>query len=275
MESLGVGPLTPVWRLLVSGGGNGPWNMALDEALMDSVREGGPPFLRFYSWRPATLSLGRFQNPSTGLATGASGVPRVRRVTGGGAIWHDSEVTYSLGCAQEHVGVRGVKASFERLTGFLLDTWSQLGWSACYAKDFSGSQASWGAFTPACFAGTEEYDILVDGKKLGGNAQRRDRTTIFQHGSVPLHLDRDRLANLFEPGFLPSPSTTTDLESCGWNDSPSALVSLLSEAFRKRFGELKESQPTPREGEWASWLATTRYADPRWTEGGAGSLRSP
>lgn len=248
--------------------------MALDEALADSVRDGGAPFLRFYTWKPGTLSLGRFQHPTTGLGDAAHEVPRVRRTTGGGAIWHDDELTYSLGCTQADLGITGVKASFEKLGGFLLDTWKALGWDARYARD-QFSEQRFGTPTPACFAGTEEYDILVKGQKLGGNAQRRDRSTIFQHGSIPRSLDHERLDALFLPGFRPLSDAITDLESCGWTKPVTALIPLLTEAFRVRTAQRwEESEPTAAELERTQVLIQEKYGNREWTETGAGHLRS-
>jgi len=248
--------------------------MALDEALSDSVRQGQAPVLRFYSWDPSTLSLGRFQHPGDGLSREAALVPRVRRVTGGGAIWHDDELTYSLACGQDDLGTTGVKASFERICGFLLDAWRSFGWEACYAKDAPGA-SDLGRFSPACFAGQEEYDILVNGKKLGGNAQRRDRNHIFQHGSIPLGLDRRALDRLFAPGFSPPMDRTTDLNACGWGRRRSDLVPILSKAFEARMGvELREDEPNDGEVSRARDLVQGRYATEEWTENGSGSVRA-
>jgi lipoate-protein ligase A len=247
--------------------------MALDEALFEGVREGGGPVLRFYTWEPANLSLGRFQHPAAGLTPAAAGVPRVRRLTGGGAIWHADELTYSLACTQDDLGTAGVKASFERLCGFLLDTWKALGWEARFAKD-GPPAADLGRFSPACFAGKEEYDILVGGRKLGGNAQRRDRRTIFQHGSVPVRLDHQALDHLFAPGFRPLAGETTDLDSCGWTSGPQALVPRLVTAFEARMGaELREDVPSEAEIARAGRLAGDRYGNREWTENGSGSVR--
>ena len=248
--------------------------MALDEALAESVRAGGSPFLRFYSWIPGTLSLGRFQNLSTGLSEAARTVPRVRRPTGGGGIWHDQELTYSLACLQSHLEVQGVKASFEKLCGFLLDTWAQFGWNAQFAKDQIIKKESLGVFTPACFAGQEEYDILVDGKKLGGNAQRRERDSIFQHGSVPLTLNRTILEQLFLPGFRPDPETTTDLAELGWSGSLQTLTNRLAASFEARLTlNLAVSMPSETELGRAKVLMEERYGNSNWTETGGGSLR--
>ncbi len=272
MESLGGRTLNRPWRLIVSGAADGVWNMALDEALAESVRAGGLPFLRFYEWKPYALSLGRFQNPA-GLAETASLVPRVRRPTGGGGIWHADELTYSLGCRQDDLPVTGVKASFELLSGFLLDTWNGLGWAAKFAKDaVTGFEL--GAVTAACFAGQEEYDVTVGGKKLGGNAQRRDRLTIFQHGSIPRRLDWDMLDRLFHPDDRPQRETVTDLEECGWRSTSAALIPLLTQAFENRLGvQAAETSPSDVETARARVLAEERFGQADWTENGGGSVR--
>ena len=247
--------------------------MALDEALAESVRAGAAPFLRFYEWEPAALSLGRFQNPA-GLTEAARQVPRVRRPTGGGGIWHADELTYSLGCRQDDLAVTGVKASFELLSGFLLDAWNSLGWPARFAKD-TDTVLELGAVTAACFAGHEEYDVTVRGKKLGGNAQRRDRHTIFQHGSIPRKLDWSVLDALFHPEDRPSPQAVTDLAECGWTGSASALIPFLTAAFEKRLGAAMEAaEPSVAETGRARVLAAERFGQEAWTENGGGTLRS-
>lgn len=248
--------------------------MAVDEAVAESVRAGGPPVLRFYGWAPGCLSLGRFQNLADGLTEEARSGPLVRRMTGGGGIWHDDELTYSLACAAADLPDAGVKASFERLCGFLVDTWRSLGWDAGFAKDTGADGGPLGAYTPACFAGREEYDILVGGRKLGGNAQRRDRGLVFQHGSVPRKLDRPRLDRLFLEGFRPEAASTTDLAGCGWTGPAEALIPRLQEAFLTRLGAAGEaSELTAAETEAAGRAAADRYADREWTENGGGTLR--
>jgi len=271
---MGERTLKRQWRLIFSEPGPGAWNMALDEALAETVRAGGSPFLRFYSWEPWTLSLGRFQNPVDGLSEEARLVPRVRRPTGGGGIWHADELTYSLACSQDDLDVKGVKPSFEKLCGFLLETWSRLGWKASFAKDVVPDGTELGVYTPACFAGHEEYDIMVGGKKLGGNAQRRDRGTIFQHGSLPLSLGWDVLNRLFLPGFQPDPEKTTDLRSCGWEGSGDELSVRLAGSFRDRMEiEWTQTDVSAEERERAQTLVRERFGDWSWTETGGGSLR--
>jgi len=248
--------------------------MAVDEILSRSVEAGGLPFLRFYEWKPGSLSLGRFQHPEWGLTPESQSVPRVRRMTGGGAIWHETELTYSLGCRTEHLPVTGVKASFELLSGFLLDTWKSWDWPAAWAKDTAIDPKSLGVPTAACFAGHEAYDILVGGKKLGGNAQSRSRTTIFQHGSIPIRLDFETLKTLFLKDFLPPRQQVTSLSEQGWTGSSAELIRVLQAAFVQRTSaQWKPSELSPDEQAEAEILVTEKHSSSFWLEKGNGSVR--
>ncbi|MEI8092859.1 MAG: lipoate--protein ligase family protein [Spirochaetales bacterium] len=262
------------WRFLRSGSASGAWNMAVDHTLLESMSRQFQPFFRLYTWEPACLSLGRFQNTSTGLLPGVlDRFPVVRRSTGGGAIWHDRELTYSLGFRAEDLDTSGVKATYERLCGFLLATWKELGYEAGFAKDL-GPAPSLGAVTPACFAGTEAYDILVDGRKLGGNAQRRERGFVFQHGSIPFRLDWSALGTLFAPEFLPVPEKVTDLDSLGYREATDALGDRLASNLELCLGILLEpSNLGPAETERADQWAYARYSNIDWTSKGTGTLR--
>jgi lipoate-protein ligase A len=179
------------WRLIDTGSLDGATNMAVDEALLvsfDPARD--RPVLRLYGWNPPALSLGRFQQADAVLdleRCSARSVPVVRRITGGGVIYHAAELTYSVVCAPRHLPARvSVKESFRVLTSFLLRFYRELGLSAAYAVDHYPAGTRLGDRTPFCYAGRESYDILADGRKIGGNAQRRQRDVIFQHGSIPL-----------------------------------------------------------------------------------------
>lgn len=165
--------------------------MAIDEALLRSFdTESSQPVLRLYSWTPPTLSLGRFQKAAEVLELERSrgdGVAVVRRVTGGGVIYHADELTYSLVCAPKQIPpASSVKDSFRVLTGFLLSFYRRLGLEPAYAADAAPEGMILGERTAFCFAGKESFDILIDGLKIGGNAQRRLKGVIFQHGSIPL-----------------------------------------------------------------------------------------
>lgn len=179
------------WRFIDTGPLPGPENMALDEALLNCFVSGRSlPLLRIYGWAPPAFSCGRFQKPEEILdpeRCQRDGIPVVRRITGGGVIYHAEELTYALVCPASAIPEsRGVKAAFFRLTSFLLDFYRRLGLSPWHAADYPGNGRRLGERTALCFAGTESCDILVNGRKIGGNAQRRLKDVIFQHGSIPL-----------------------------------------------------------------------------------------
>ena len=162
--------------------------MARDEALL--VRVGGgesPPTLRFYQWDPPTVSLGYFQKYADfeRLASPAGDLEVVRRPTGGGAILHDKELTYSLTVPLGHALLRdGPNALYELAHNALIDALGgdQAAATPCGASDDSG--AAKGPFF--CFARRHHLDVLVGNDKLAGSAQRRTRQAVLQHGSIIL-----------------------------------------------------------------------------------------
>jgi lipoyl(octanoyl) transferase len=179
------------WRFIDTGELDGPLNMALDETLLACFDpDRSRPVFRIYGWSPPAISLGRFQAAGEVLDLArceAAGVPVVRRITGGGAIYHAEELTYSLVCTTRQIpAAASVKESFRTLTRFICRFYELLGLDARYAVDHFPPGTRLGERTPFCFAGRETYDILVRGKKIGGNAQRRRKNIIFQHGSIPL-----------------------------------------------------------------------------------------
>jgi lipoate-protein ligase A len=255
-----------IWRLIDTGPRDGPSNMAIDEALLDSFDPGkSTPVLRLYGWSPPALSLGRFQDAGKVLdleRCKAGGVPVVRRITGGGAIYHADELTYAIVCGPQHLPEKTtIKESFRFLTGFLLSFYRELGIPAVYAADVPGNLSRLGKPTPLCFAGRESYDIQVDGRKIGGNAQRRLRKAVFQHGSIPL---RDRVETGI--GFLrerPSAPdlSVADLAMLGVNVPEEVLKKRLATAFAGGIGgTLVPSEMTAAERERAECLIRGKYA---------------
>ncbi len=233
--------VTRPWRLIDTGPLDGPTNMAVDEALLACFDPASSaPVLRLYGWCPPALSLGRFQKAAEVLdleRCRRGGVPVVRRITGGGVIYHAEELTYALVCAPHHIPTATtIKESFRILTAFLLRVYEKLGLAARYAVDHCPAGTRFGERTPFCFAGKESYDILVGGRKIGGNAQRRLRHAIFQHGSIPLV---NRAAQ--GVGFLREPpmgisEATSALAEVGICPDPGELNTLMAEAFRETFG---------------------------------------
>jgi lipoyl(octanoyl) transferase len=258
------------WRLIDSGPLDGPSNMALDEALLSCFdARCSAPVLRLYGWQPSAFSLGRFQQAAAVLDTrrcNAANVAVVRRITGGGCIFHAEELTYSIICSPEHLsGITGVKESYRRLCGFLLLTYQQLGLAPAYAIDAPQRPARLGERTPLCFAGTEEYDILCAGHKLGGNAQRRCRGLIFQHGSIPLeptHSQAEPYLRCAEPALT---QRATSLAEAGCPITAEALKSALITAFASNLDISLHATPfTDQEQERAAQLRENKYQTTAW-----------
>lgn len=241
--------------------------MAVDEAL---VRHFMPatsrPVLRLYGWHPPALSLGRFQaigEVDMDHCRGA-GIPWVRRITGGGAIFHADELTYSLVCSPEQIpATSSIKDSFRVLTSFLLAFYRSLGLTAGYAADTEPVEPA--RRTPFCFAGRESYDILVASRKIGGNAQRRLRQAIFQHGSIPRgdHLAEGAACLRQVPEGLEQRVTCLARE--GVTEPEEQLAERLVNCFRHALGvDLADDRLLPEERATAARLLEGKYLSPAW-----------
>src|SRR5438552_1147239 len=205
---------TDVWRLLTTYDLDGAHNMALDEALLESVIEGGAPVVRLYTWRPATLSLGVNQplgevDPSE---CARRGFGLVRRMTGGRAVLHQHELTYSVIARENDPRVSGgVIESYRKISVALVEGLRSLGVDVALAEpdralyralaasrrqsEAGGSvESSHGA---VCFDVASAYEITAGGKKLVGSAQARRGGAILQHGSILLDIDWDAWVSVF------------------------------------------------------------------------------
>ncbi|MFQ6034067.1 MAG: biotin/lipoate A/B protein ligase family protein [Candidatus Bipolaricaulia bacterium] len=169
------------WRLIISGVESGGWNMALDEALWRSFSEVGRPTLRLYRWVGPTLSLGRFQRVETvDLEECARReIEVVRRPTGGRAVLHDREVTYSLVHPLEEMG--GVEEAHRQIAEALVAGLRKLGLAAELVEVERSSRNISGA----CFAAPTRFELTISGRKVAGGAQVRDRLALLEHGSLP------------------------------------------------------------------------------------------
>ncbi|WP_224961655.1 lipoate--protein ligase family protein [Geomonas subterranea] len=258
------------WRLIDTGPLDGAANMALDEALLNCFqKDPARPVLRLYGWSPATLSVGRYQDAAAALKLDLcreEGVPVVRRMTGGGIIYHAAEVTYSVVCAPEHLGDRtGVKEGFRKLCGFLLGAYQRLGLDARFAVDCNPDGERLGERTSFCFAGKEEFDVVVNDRKIGGNAQRRLSGAILQHGSIPLeNRVQQGLRYLKEPA--PGAARSVSLSELGHTPGPVELKRLLAECFQERMDvDLVLEPVTDEEAVSARKLEEHKYRCPTWT----------
>ena len=184
------------WRLIRSGAGEPAWNMAVDEALalVHSQQEDGLPVLRLYSWEPPALSLGYFQDVSEVDigALKALGIVPVKRVTGGRAVLHYGDLTYSVVATAGRDTPEGVLDSYRYLCGGLLEAFASLGVEA----DLGRAKPSSGG-SEACFAVATTADITWNGKKFVGSAQKRWGRTLLQHGSILVAPQERFLARIF------------------------------------------------------------------------------
>lgn len=175
------------WRLLEDGAGDGPFNMAVDEALLAAAQSGGEPTLRLYRWRGPWLSLGYAQplDPERAEACRAAGVGLVRRVTGGSAVLHGLDLTYAV-AAPEDALPPGLEGSYALVSRALRGALARLGVAADAAPL---PQRLRGPVPFDCFARLGRDEIEVGGRKLVGSAQRRAGGAVLQHGSIRLAPD--------------------------------------------------------------------------------------
>lgn len=184
------------WRLIESGFADGATNMAVDEAIVAAVTRGAqPPTLRLYGWRPPALSLGYFQPLDEGIdleAVRTRGYGIVRRPTGGRAILHADELTYSVCVRQDQIrGGSSTMQSYREISRGIVAGLELLG-AQVSLGDESGSRSARpaeGAARPICFAKTARCDLQAEGRKVVGSAQVRRDGAILQHGSIPLTID--------------------------------------------------------------------------------------
>jgi lipoyl(octanoyl) transferase len=185
-----------IWRLIVdTDPHSGAWNMAVDEAIMEAVASGHvPPTLRFYQWEPPCVSLGKRQ-PLSGINLDncrRDGVDVVRRPTGGLAILHTDELTYSLATLPDDPRASGaIMDSYRKLSQGLVLGLRRLGVHPRMQPVSPGASPNSSA---ACFEAPSAYEITSGSQKLMGSAQTRPYGKLLQHGSLPLSGDIGRLA---------------------------------------------------------------------------------
>jgi lipoate-protein ligase A len=239
-------------RLIIDAPDSGAWNMAMDETLREWVQRSGAPALRLYRWSPATLSLGYFQafgdrrrHPSS------ESLPVVRRASGGGAIVHDQELTYSFATpARNRFRDADAKLvqTFHQALVETLKTW--------------GIAAHRCAHTVArnpepflCFQRRSEHDVLLEGNKIAGSAQRRHRNCVLQHGSILLSCSA-HTPELPGIGEISGTRLSVDQLSDQW-------LELLAQSMGLRF---VASQITSDERDRCRTWQNDRFATTRWTE---------
>ena len=272
------------WRFLDTGAGNAAMNMALDEALLLTHETGTtPPTLRVYSWSVPTLSLGYAQSTVKEVNRDACqrlGIGIVRRPTGGRAVLHDDEVTYSVVMPTTTAdGSAALSEQYRHIGLALAAALRQAGLAVHLEHPQRQSPAQ---RSPACFAALSRYELSAAGRKLVGSAQKRRHHALLQHGSIPLTLDRQRLfACLHVPptqreALVAEAYTSMAAvhEVATASVSPAALHEALRSGFATIFGvEVVPGALLPEEQDLAHELYTTKYTTSTWNLDGAAAWR--
>lgn len=244
-------------------------NMALDEALAESVANGASPVLRVYRWEPSTLSLGYHQDPSTvdWEECAARGVQVTRRPTGGGGIYHDrwGDISYSIIVPAEAVA-GDLLESYHTLCTPVFEALEELDVPAAFSETERA-----GKYEPACYLREihPAHDIVVGDRKLSGNAQYRTRDAVVQHGSITFESFPERHLSVF---------ADPDVSVNEFQDRVASLVDFgvtrrkrAVRAFETALRDFGEAEP----GSWsggelrrARELAETKYGSAAWTRDG-------
>lgn len=227
------------FKLIISAPSSAEYNMELDKKIFQQYLEDGVGVLRLYRWEQPSFTYGFSQNPENEINLAkckADGVEIAKRITGGGILFHHDELTYSFVCSKLDVGEpSGVFVDYRNICKFLMHFYESLGLApsfALQAKDFKNKS------TPSelCSAAHEKYDIVINGKKIGGNAQKRKRQVIFQHGAIPCRIDWNFVRKYLK--FLPeniSEYVTTLRDELKIVPEKDILEQKLIEAFADTF----------------------------------------
>jgi lipoate-protein ligase A len=246
------------FRLLDTGRRGGFYNMGLDEAVLEAVsRRESPPTLRLYGWDPPAVSVGYFQGLEEEVdlrACEARGVEVVRRVSGGGAVFHQAELTYSIVMPEGHpLAGNTLQESYGTLCAGIVEGLAILGVAARFAP---------------------VNDIIAGDRKISGNAQTRRAGCVLQHGTVLLDLDVDLMFELLR---VPSEkmkgrliadvkSRVTSLRALGAAFSFGEAAAALAEGFRRALGLdfSGPQEPSPAEEARARELGREKFSSARW-----------
>ena len=248
--------MSKIWRLIDTGGNNGFYNMALDEAISIACREGAVlPTLRFYTWSPQCISIGYFQKIDRVLTL--SGLERnhtdiVRRITGGRAVLHGNDLSYSIVCNTDNqLFPRNIMGTYLlTANAFVLG----LNYLGIYADHIDKPTPKSHIYHKSnlCFATTLGHEISVKGRKLIGSAQRRWPDIFLQHGSVLITENQ-------EGNGTTSISISEILLGC--NIDIKTITAALCKGFTEALGISLINEPlTQYEKDLAQSLAEEKYS---------------
>ncbi len=256
------------WRFIDSGPGAASHNMAIDEAIAVSVRKGdAPATLRIYGWDRPSVSLGSFQKITDVNIDfcSANNIPVVRRPTGGRAILHYDELTYSFSSASNGTFSGGLLDSYMQLGVALKSALEVLGLPLAMKTERERGQNL--ARSPLCFGSTSYGEITFKGRKLVGSAQKRWKDGFLQQGSVPYSIDGENMKRIFAHGS----SGNSNSSIMGLREVIACLdTERLKEAVRLAFEDafrikLTTSALSPEELLLAREVETRKYLSREWT----------
>ncbi len=254
------------WRLIPDDYHGAYTNMAIDEVLLQSK----VPVLRFYRWRPPAISLGYFQRLEEEIdleECKRQGIDYVRRITGGKAVLHDRELTYSFVISQELMP-RSIIESYKVIGGAILIALENLGLKAEMSPAPLSKNRMYPKRSSFCFTAPSYYEIVVNGKKIVGSAQVRKRGRILQQGSILIDLDIGKMCSLFKAGVEVSQvqKRVTSLNNeLGKEIEFEDLASALRRGFEKNFAiELIPDELTRKERILTQERAATKFSTREW-----------
>jgi len=276
------------WRLIKDSYHTGFLNMAIDEAIMIAHREGlVPPTIRFYQWSPPAVSLGYFQDLKKEINIKVCqdlGIDMVRRPTGGKAVLHDQELTYSFIIKENDPLVNdSILETYKKISGGIIRGLSYLGIKAELVPlrgklenhllgRSDKARIHHLDFKSICFSVPSQYEVQVEGKKMVGSAQVRKGGVVLQHGSLLIKLEKDKLFSVFNfPSVqiiekLKSKFKATSLEEILKKKIDfSELSNILPHGFEEEFGvRLVESKLTESEEKISKVLLENKYSTYEW-----------
>jgi len=256
------------WRLIDSGPCSASYNMALDEAVATAVRQAAQrPTLRLYGWDKASVSLGCFQDIS-GIDLSycnKRGISIVRRPTGGRAVLHDRELTYSFSIRTDRPPFsKGLLDSYRRIGSALLLALSRSGISSEARKERERGRVLAGS--PLCFRSSSLGEILADRRKVAGSAQKRWSDGLLQQGSIPYSHNLEEMSRVFgveETAAMGAQVAGIMEMAPGLNEEE--FKGILREAFEETFGiRFVQSRPSPAEVSLSRVLEREKYLLSRW-----------
>jgi lipoate-protein ligase A len=261
------------WRLLKLETYNAYTNMAIDEAILTArIRNLAPNTIRFYRWKPSAVSIGKFQDVRNEVNLEnckKHGVDVVRRITGGGTVYHDAEgeITYSVIADKKDLKAENITEVYAKIYAGIAEALKILGVKA----DFSQGDAK------TC------PNLIVNGKKISGSAQSHKRGIVLQHGTILVNVDLEKMFTFLRVPWaktcmeivtIAKNKITSIKENLGKNVSLEEVINALTEGFQKALHiQLVNGKLTPYELECAQKLCKGKYATKEWNFQGKSTLK--